>query len=857
MKLSDFFQDKSQESEDQQKAQDGVGLTRRDMLKRLVQATVALGGTSYLIDDAFSQEPHAEDPNSSDLHQSSEANEHSEEKLSAMGSVIDKTTLALIVEEFCRVVVANNFLPDPNTENPEQSPFLSKFKKGPLSLGVESAAEMLSLELLRAGLLKIFGGPEGEHIAKHEVDEVISGLIPVPILVFLADITTTELKIDVDAIFNDKSREILSADENPKIARPSIDADLEEWGDYLDSIHNRLVDKTAKEIGGLSTVLAPLGTTYTSSGISNILKADVPALLFEKYFAEVIIEANKSGQAVDVQQIRAIAIEKANKAMNGSLGYNSLVLALSCNAQGALGLGDPPELYFLLEFWNSPDAIAASEALGLASSEIQCMILTGIWLASIGIKDTKYIAKMFEGQSKTAEALFEAISSEKMRSLATGGGKALLPELVLLKKLNLADEARAEAVELLFEDAPKAKIQVRFQKYFREKAKGLAPTEFADRMEREDDYFSAISQELIQKVEEFGSVKSFEEIAKGIFAGNFTALEAFVSKFKNMQTVPGLESLSKSIEESLAKLKSEEAVGDGFVFDTSLDGLSTLLEEFNKSEEPGRILLALQQSKSASAKKISAFLASANQDVLREVSRAVVTVRESILEEVGHEEHSDHTNVEVKPTDFVSNMKEKVEGYVDKLGLSHSAKEVLFALMTQIPSVPALARLATIGVPALKGIKEGDPIDSETLKEISLSTLVSSAAISAVADNVAAYMFGKSVLIQFFERKYGKEFVDSHPIILKSSAIIAKMIAEQAGALTKYGNGPNFSQEVFELAEGIDGEPVTNKRKIEFLDTHKNAFAWASNLALIGASQTIISKMINDLDSELNTPAFH
>lgn len=183
----------------------------------------------------------------------------------------------------------------------------------------------------------------------------------------------------------------------------------------------------------------------------------------------------------------------------------------------------------------------------------------------------------------------------------------------------------------------------------------------------------------------------------------------------------------------------------------------------------------------------------------------------------------------------------------DNAFLSHGAKEVLWALLTQVPVVAPAARLASEAVPKICGIKEGTRPSPAQAKEAVGAYLLSVIAMSAFADNVAAYLFGEESLKAFFKTYYGEEVFNQHPRLADLVTIAPLKLAEQAGSLTKVGNGPNFAQRKWEVVIR-DGSTQTQVSDMTMPETLQNRFAQLANAQLFLASVAAFSQVIDTLN---------
>ena len=185
----------------------------------------------------------------------------------------------------------------------------------------------------------------------------------------------------------------------------------------------------------------------------------------------------------------------------------------------------------------------------------------------------------------------------------------------------------------------------------------------------------------------------------------------------------------------------------------------------------------------------------------------------------------------------------------DEEFLSHGAKEVLWALLTQVPVVAPAARLASEAVPKICGIEVGKRPSALQAKKAVGAYLLSVIAMSGFADNAAAYLFGEESLGDFFKTYYGERVFEEHPQLADLVTIVPLKLAEQAGSLTKVGNGPNFAQRKWEVVIR-DGSTRVETTDMTLPETLQNRFAHLANIQLFLASIAAFSKVIDDLHKE-------
>jgi len=99
--------------------------------------------------------------------------------------------------------------------------------------------------------------------------------------------------------------------------------------------------------------------------------------------------------------------------------------------------------------------------------------------------------------------------------------------------------------------------------------------------------------------------------------------------------------------------------------------------------------------------------------------------------------------------------------------------------------------------------------------------------------------------MDFFKSAFGNDVFTEFPEALDVIAIASVKVAENAGNLTKVGNGPNFSQEQMtvvgdgKFAQGISIE-MANMKMSDTLP-NKNYFASVGNIVSVGFFSQYVS----------------
>ncbi|PIZ75210.1 hypothetical protein CO045_02215 [Candidatus Peregrinibacteria bacterium CG_4_9_14_0_2_um_filter_41_14] len=708
-----------------------------------------------------------------------ENNEHSD-----LDPILDISTAGLVLGNFVRNVIWRGAI------------------KGH-DLGPKSAIEMNLLAIARIWALNEWGGKEGEELAAEELHEIKGGLLPLPLLVLLSDITTTELKVDPERIFAAAEEAVAndnSVDYKNTPNRPDLASELVDWQKYLEVINADLANQVGK-VAAITTVLGPIGTTYSSSALANNMKEDVLHILYEQSFALAITEAKASNTELDEPKLQQQAIARAEKMFNGPRGYSSLMLTLSANIQGAFAIGDPPEIYFALNHASSNHKeFAEAHALGLAISEAYTSALTSGWLLSTGINPLKAGSAFISGQYKTLEALAQSLAKKDLRSVSLNGGKEYLDKV--MKAANTIEDPEGKLTAVL-RNIPKAKLQLNLADYAANKADALKRNKFIRRL-------IAIQQKIISDPETFGKSHLFEELYGAFIRQDQRELEVLLTSVENsLQTgvAQELATIFKAIiddheftpqdkdentdHEELPSEIDPELAGRVNEAQSASAQIIERLTSFSSEEQSSRFEQALKllQAGPNQGENVYAALASVDEKTAAQAIKILTDLeeREDVVAGLDDEAHAGD-----KAADFADH--HDVPHF-----LSHSAKEVLFALLTQIPSVPAIARLAKLTIPQLAFIEDPEKLTPAELKRIIAIMLPIEAAMSGVADNVAAYLFAENVICSFFERAFGPKVYEVMPALKVRIGTITVKIAEVAGSLTKVGNGPNFSQEKCQL----------------------------------------------------------
>ena len=827
-------------------------------------------------------------------------------------------------------------------------------KKG-IELSATSASRVGAAVLGRIGALYAFGGKEGAHHGHEEVAEIEHGLLPLPVLVALSDATTTELEVDSEAIFDSVEKSLKEDEKVTKIdydnpPRPNVDDSTEKWQDYLEKVNADLTEKAA-QIAAITSVLAPIGTTYTSSSLANTLKEEVLKILYEQsyalgvidfmgsngdkeYFKEISNETmskyetlvDKISDAINKdkatrpkgseaqirtpeqildteeivlfrsvekrisEQIRAkmalkdkrmdiedAAIERADKLMNGNAGFSKLMFTLAANTNGTWGIGDPPEIYFAINHGKDLKTMGIAHALGAANSEAYTMLLNAAWLKAAGLPAMPFGGALVSSQKQVIKSLLKTIAGGELRDVSFSQGKGAAAKVIAA--LNDENDPGGELRRVLM-TIPRAKLQFSLSKYLREKLTSLSGhaertaaipygaikdrDTFAshgdgfrtiEKLVRDDD--SKGREQYIAALEDKIQTKEAIELAAML---EYILVHATDAPYTDAPYEEMSEPVPAPMDGDNAYREESEEIRHHRAVMTVIDKVLKGYREMGAEERDMRIDRARKylDGKTDKDDKKRSGTGRARYETLRPTNDENVERAIAELTDIGPgEDVIPGLEKGTVPGETVTEAFKRKDESIHTL--SHSAKEVLWALLTQIPSVPAIARLVKLILPKLTGVKDGEKPSTSQLKVIIGVMMHMEAVMSAFADNVAAYLFAENVLQSFFISAFGEDVLEQPTHIPGLTVkgmigILSKMVAEQAGSMSQVGNGPNFSQEKVVLlkdpsrASGV----AVDRVKIKMGETlpHKNYFSAFANESLVLASIGVLVKTIDKITTD-------
>lgn len=753
--------------------------------------------------------------------------------------------------------------------------------KSALHLNIAAQGRILALKML--------GGEEGKELAREDQHEIMEGLKPVAVLVGLSDATTTALKADEKAIFKTVEAGVLAGDFK-YIKRPSIDAGKETWDSYLEEINNKIRTK-ASQIAAITTVLAPLGTTYMSSSLANSMKKEMLRMLYEQSYAQAVTaqlrkmnieEDNEVLLDPDFEgRVHIAASKRAQDLFNGTRGFSKLMLTLAANTQGSWGIGDPPEIYFFKNHGSNTKRMAQAHSIGAANAQIFTVLMNLWWLRKADVKVRGMVPEFIKSELTTAKALLELLSNSRVRTVSFNDGRKFVKDMeeALLKD----DPDAARQLKEIVQNIPDAKLQFSLRKYLSAKVQALELVK-AKLLKQTD---MAMDDAIFADIDTFVDNYPFlDDLRKGLAGQDPKSQTSMKAKIESTMNLAGekIHNLKAekiaSLLEAMSNMDAVEAIEPETETEANPEDESNTLEAQARMRDIHSNLKSIltnyqPQRHSSKGKQASQILLEVpGERKTREYNAALRTSAEQIYELLAGTDRTVIADAIQKLTAIEEGEKDAIEG-LEKAGtpgedidsiqhethakhgaalLSHSAKEVLWALLTQIPAVPSAARVAAKVIPLAAGVKEGEVPTASQLKTIITLTLILEAILSATADNVAAYLFGEKVLMDFFKSTYGADLFSKSPESLDQIAVASLKIAENAGNLTKVGNGPNFSQEEYTvLKDDSNSQGIAiDVSSLKMGDTlpHKNIFASAVNVMSIGAFSVVLSKLVDQLEIE-------
>lgn len=558
---------------------------------------------------------------------------------------------------------------------------------------------------------------------------------------------------------------------------PLKDKSLKECEEYLE-LHKDEVLRLVAGNTALTSILAPVATTYTAASAAADSFAPLTRALTKAYFAQETIRLKDAGVVdYDEDDLAKTSLNKAIEQMNDQDGFCNLSLAVTANTSGMSLIGDPPLVFSFILNRSIPNHLLLSGE-GLAFSEAVNAASTSYWLnkTGLGLESSDYLKKFSEYSARSISALASSPFGQKTREAAYAGYKRHSEDLT--QKLDALGQS------------------------------GGITDENINRLR---EYMQSLEHPIVQiDVPRLIDIKS-------------RAIKRIISKRLNghisIEEVEESERLLQSLrsKDETEKIENLSALSRVFLkLLTAPNGNGNLIEELSKVaplvDEFGPQKIARKLEGSLSDGKLS--------------SKDVIGL-EKIVGILGPEEVKVALNSSLEQYRGV--IHERVE---EDAFFGHTSEEVLNALWTQLPAVPSLVHNAEKIIPKLLGTKSLEEVTSEQADKATFLVLSATAAISSTADNVAAYLFGKKLLEDIYQKTYGETYEGNKGLrqFANDAPLIAAIIG---GSLSRIGNGPNFMINKVE-ATIKDGTVDVGKKPLTLGSSYVNPYAWTQSLAAIG-----------------------
>ncbi len=687
------------------------------------------------------------------------------------------------------------------------------------SFGPTSAMQLNTAEALRLASLRTLGGKEGAELAKEESDSIYQSLALVPLLITASDFTARSVAVHPEKIFKE-AEDIIEGTKREEQKRPPLEASLTEWREYQAGVEERLITEVA-ELSALSTALSPFLTTYTSSAVVNKLKENIMHLTYEQSMAKEMTRRKEFSESQAEEEVFERSRIRTQDLFDGGWGFNNLQTTLAANVHGGFLLGDPPQIYGFMKHKKNLPRLAKAEAFGLANSELSTLALTAVWFKKAGIQPNKeFLATYFKAQAR--------VLGELAKLPYDGGKKALKGTLekVLRTKGGAVGESIAEGLDKT--EIPAINLSMR--DYAGKKAAHIKRLSTVTSTEVQQ-----VLESLLKRAEEGVKKQPLNNFLTEVGNGNLSGAAG-----ANEELNLPLPELSETV--SITENQANEDYAEMTIEDPELEEkLNTAFDEGSKQAREmttpstsARLLESLPQRERRLVENYmrepSGHSEARSRQVWNEVSSAV----------------TDEKNRTILET--MLGLKKPESEHHSEQFLSHSAQEVLWALGSQIPCVEALAETVKAGVGKAFDLKKGERPSVNKMMLAVGSVLTSEAVISSLADNIAAYLYGEKVLTDMMKTAYGDDVMEKHPGLADAVYTATLKLAEQAGSLTKFGNGPNFSQERLVASVGEDKKLSVAREAIPFKG-YDNKFANVANAGMLGAALMLIRKELVQIDT--------
>ncbi len=510
---------------------------------------------------------------------------------------------------------------------------------------------------------------------------------------------------------------------------------------------------------------------------------------------------------------------------------------------------------------------------GLMNSVVYSNALTALWLKQAGVGVGSSLKELFVAQIKTFSGLGETVTKSELRDVSFNDGRKILEKI----KSALSDESDPTGeLRKTLHAIPKAKLQFSAREYWKKKldlitglqsrVDSIPDLSLSDAEEfAGSDLWSYLTSPYVDQKAADKWVKAAKEKTQGTQATKLAGLMEFLMSGGGSVAGDTLDTGSasgteiemteedtKAIKAAQGQLRAITELRDAFIRQPESDkavGIEAAMKFLGKDKgnlkDPEAFfdaLSAVDDSTCQRALQILTSVSGGEHDAIKGDEHDAVA-GDTVEDAQAH--HAAHKGKDK------NRLKRLVEDNRLVGALNHNAKEVLWALLTQIPSVPALVRIAKKMLPVLVGVKPGERPTPGQLKLIVAATLGLTGVMSGVADNVAAYMFCRTVLFDFYKDTFGESF-ESNEKLKGEIDIIACKGAEQGGSLTKVGNGPNFSQKRLVLVKDDSNQQGVSIdiQDMTMGETLENGFSLAANGSYVLLATAYLCSGITQLEAE-------
>ncbi|MBF0626046.1 MAG: hypothetical protein HQL82_14720 [Magnetococcales bacterium] len=773
-----------------------------------------------------------------------------------------------------------------------------------------SALKVNTAYATRIALLQARGGRAGRLLAAREEEEWLHGMIPIPLLALLSTWTTApeDLKVNLDRLFPPDPEALEPNFDYKRVAPLPTSNSLEDWEDRL-RVTRRDVAAYAARVASVGLTLAPLGTTYLSSSLTNQMKRRMLRILYEKNLAGIIVSikrANRHGCLPEACMVASTAaMEKAEAEFNGVGGFSKLMVALSANLNGQCGIGDPPEIYLFAKYFRQhPDIVAASHASGIALSGFHTILFNVLWLEAVAGGDARRTGPLPTIDRATAGRgrRFIAMLAANVETVAKGFARSVFDSRTYRES-----EEIVASMDLILErartrnrakDAPHKRDVLPVLDDVLQLIEGMPhvvfhfdPRNSLRKRERffkqllDDDLlmgqvYSSIDPEALKSSQAFAESGIAEDIRRSVVKGDFrllgTLLAATRKQAENYMTAEIADVFARMLAPPMDAEVADRARPRPAGGSSRSSPLHRYFESLNRErrrieDRKPELIEKMERDIDLAMRFIASLL---DRNLAEDAVRSVMTLLgiqvdrsdPELVQGLREKVLAADDNTLAKVVRHFNGTHRRRGEYKAQFDPEHETgvfspegREVLIALLTQIPAVPALSRLAKLTFEHLYGTSPERPPTAAQLKEIISSTLILCAVMSGTADNVAAFLFASEVMLDSLKQRYGEELMQRHGRLATWVIIAAIKVAEASGALTRVGNGPNMSQKKMFLeidpgySEGIRVEEKEEKQ--DMLSSMANGWAYLQVFLTIAGFVTLISAELDRVQEDAGSAA--